>query len=78
MSRFTKVSMNLTQRDIRNTEKLRHVLHTRSNAEAVSVALGVTASLTDLLKNHRELVVRNANGHCEKLVIPGITDEENL
>lgn len=76
MSRLTKVSMNLTERDIRNTEKLRHALHTRSNAEAVSVALGVTASLTDLLRNHSELVLRSQNGQCEKLVIPGITKDD--
>jgi hypothetical protein len=40
MTALTKVSMNLTERDIKNTEKISKLFHTRTNAEAVSAALG--------------------------------------
>ncbi len=75
MSNLTKVTMNLTQRDVRNTEKLAERLHTRSKAEAVSAALSITSSLSDLLEGDKELIIRNKKGEIEKVIIPGLTEK---
>ena len=76
MVQMRKVTMNLTERDVRNTERLRLKLHTRSNAEAVSAALSITSSLSDLLDDNKELIIRNKNGDIEKVIIPGLTEQE--
>jgi hypothetical protein len=76
MAQLRKVTMNLTERDIKNTERLRLKLHTRSNAEAVSAALSITSSLSDLLENDKELIIRSKKGDIEKVIIPGLTDEK--
>lgn len=76
MSQMRKVTMNLTERDVRNTERLRHKLHTRSNAEAVSAALSITSSLSDMLEDNKELIIRNKKGDIEKVIIPGLTEKE--
>ena len=76
MVQMRKVTMNLTERDVKNTERLRLKLHTRSNAEAVSAALSITSSLSDLLNDDKELIIRNKNGDIEKVIIPGLTEQE--
>lgn len=74
---LTKVSMNLTDRDIRNTESVRNLFHVRTNADAVSAALGITRSLGEMVKNGKELLIRNKKGEIEKVLIPGLTDDES-
>lgn len=74
MSHYTKVTMNLTDRDVENTEKLRKRLHTSNNAEAVSAALSITSSLSELLQGERQLVLITKKGEMEKVIIPGLTD----
>jgi hypothetical protein len=76
MSALTKVSMNLTERDIRNTESVRRLFHVRTNADAVSAALGITRSLGVMVKSGKELLIRNKKGEMEKVLIPGLTDDE--
>ena len=76
MSQLRKVTMNLTERDVRNTEKLTEQLHTRSKAEAVSAALSITSSLSDMLQGDKELIIRDRNGGIEKVIIPGLTEKE--
>jgi hypothetical protein len=75
MTQMRKVTMNLTERDVTNTERLRFKLHARSNAEAVSAALSITSSLSDLLDADNELIIRNKNGDLEKIIIPGFTEK---
>ena len=75
MSHLTKVSMNLTERDIRNTEKVGQLFHTRSKADAVSAALGIARSLGEMIKGGKELLLRNKKGELERVSIPGFTDE---
>jgi hypothetical protein len=75
MSALTKVSMNLTERDIKNTERVRQLFHVRTNADAVSAALGITSSLGEMVKDGNELLIRNKKGEMEKILIPGLTDE---
>lgn len=74
MSRLRKVTMNLTERDVRNTERLAEQLHVRSKAEAVSAALTITASLSDMLQGDKELIIRDRQGDIEKVIIPGLTE----
>lgn len=74
MSQLRKVTMNLTERDIQNTEKLTEQLHTRSKAEAVSAALSITAFLSEMLHGDKELIIRNRKGDIEKVIIPGLTE----
>ena len=75
MTEFTKVSMNLTQRDIKNTEIVQNLFHARSKAEAVSAALGITSSLGQMVKG-KELLLRNKKGELERVLIPGLMDDE--
>lgn len=72
---LTKVSMNLTERDIRNTEDVRNLFHVRTNVDAVSAALGITRSLGEMLKNGKELLIKDRNGEMSKLYISGLSDE---
>ena len=67
-----KVTMNLTSKDVDNTDKIRKMFHARSNAAAVSDALSVTATLADMLKEGNEILVRNKKGDLEKIVIAGL------
>lgn len=67
-----KVTMNLTDKDVDNTDKIRRVFHARSNAAAVSDALSVTATLVAMLKEGNEILVRNKKGELEKLVFTGL------
>ncbi|MBY0545551.1 MAG: hypothetical protein K2Q14_08425 [Gammaproteobacteria bacterium] len=75
MSALTKVSMNLADRDIKNTEIVRQLFHVRTNADAVSAALGITRSLGEMVKNGDEILIRNKKGETAKILIPGLTDE---
>ena len=72
MSTLTKVSMNLTDKDISNTEKLKERLHARTKADAVSAALSITASLSEHLAEGEQLFVRTKDGKTERLVITGL------
>ena len=75
MSQLRKVTMNLTEQDVRNTERLTEQLHTRSKAEAVSAALSITTSLSEMLKGEKELIIRNKKGEISKVIIPGLTEQ---
>lgn len=75
MSQLRKVTMNLTERDVRNTERLTERLHTRSKAEAVSAALSITTSLSEMLQGDKELIIRDRKGDIEKVIIPGLTEK---
>lgn len=72
MSNFTKVSMNLTARDVENTEKLKERLHVRSKADAVSVALWITTSLSEHLLQGEQIFIRTKDGKTERLIFPGL------
>ena len=67
-----KVTMNLTERDVRNTEKLTKALHSRSKAATVSTALSVTTTIAEILAKGGDLMVRNSDGSIERLIITGM------
>lgn len=78
MFQMQKVTMNLAEHDVQNAERLRFRLHIRNNAEAVSAALTVASSLSDLLGSDKKLIIRNKNGDMEKVIIPGLTGRINF
>ena len=67
-----KVTMNLTERDVENTEKLTDMLHSRSKAATVSTALSVTATIAEIRAKGGDLMVRNSDGSMERLIITGV------
>jgi len=67
-----RVAMTLTARDIRNTEKLKRTFDARSNAQAVSTALALAVSVSDLMSEGNELLLRDKDGTLQKVVIPGL------
>jgi len=67
----TKVTMNLTERDVENTESLVQLTGSRTKAQAVSTALSVTKAIASRLKTGGEVLIRSKDGHIERLVIPG-------
>lgn len=75
MSQLRKITMSLTEADVRNTEKLTEQLHTHSKAETVSAALSITTSLSEMLQGEKELIIRDKKGNIEKIFIPGLTDK---
>jgi hypothetical protein len=68
--------MNLTDRDVRNTEKVSQLFHTRNKADAVSAALGITSSLGEMVKKGNELLIRNKKGELQKIFIPGLDNDD--
>ena len=69
-----KVTMNLTDRDVQNTEFIRELAHARSNASAVSIALSLSRFIAGQLQEGSELLLRNRNGEIERVVMPELTD----
>jgi hypothetical protein len=67
----TKVTMNLTDRDVENTESLVQLTGSRTKAQAVSTALSVTKAIASRLRNGGEVFIKNKDGNIERLVIPG-------
>ena len=67
-----RVTMKLTENDIRNTESLQRRLHTRNKASAVSGALAIAEALTRRIEDGGELIIRQRNGVSETMIIPGM------
>jgi len=65
-----KVTMNLTERDVSNTEGLQSLTGSRTKAQAVSTALSVTKLLAQKMSEGGEVLIRAKDGSIEKLVIP--------
>ena len=68
----TKVTMNLTKRDVTTTENLKKSFNTRSKTATVSAALSVAKTIIDLMSGGNELLVRRKSGEVEKIIIAGI------
>ena len=70
--KMTKVSMNLTDRDIENTETLARRLHSRSKASAVSSALAIAEGITRSIEHGDEVLIRTKHGDLERVIITGV------
>ena len=68
----TKVTMNLTDQDIKTAEELTAKLNLRTKASTVSSALSITGELVNMIKDGNEILVRRKDGTLEKLVFPGV------
>lgn len=66
--KLKKVTMNLTERDIANTETLARRLHSRNKASAVSSALAITEGITSRMQNGEELMIKRKDGSMETVV----------
>ena len=69
---MNKITMNLSDKDVQNTETLKQRLHARSKAETVSTALSVTTSLSKILEEGGELLVKGKDGTTERIIITGL------
>lgn len=67
-----KVTMNLTEQDIKNTEEICKRLHSRSKAQAVSSALSITEGLTREVQNGSEVMLRRPDGSVRTMIIAGL------
>ena len=67
-----KVTMGLTEWDIKNTEELQERLHARTKAAAVSSALALAAGLTKKVSEGEELMIRKKDGSLERILITGM------
>jgi hypothetical protein len=65
-----KVTMLLTERDAENAENIQVVTQARSKAHALSIALSLTRFVINKLLGGAELVVREHDGHLERIVMP--------
>ncbi len=72
-----KVTMNLTDRDIHNTEVLTRRLNLRNKASTVSSALAITEGLTGKIERGGELLIRKRDGSVEVVVIAGLGGDHN-
>lgn len=67
-----KVTMNLSERDVANTDTLVELTHSRSKAQAVSTALSVTKIIAERIAGGSEVIIRDKNGNLEKIIIPDL------
>lgn len=75
MPALKKFSMNLTDMDIKNTERVRKLFHVRTNADAISASLSIARSLGEMIRDGKELLLRNKQGEIEKILIHGLISE---
>ncbi|MFT8784745.1 hypothetical protein [Gluconobacter oxydans] len=68
-----KVTMNLTQRDVRNTEEISDMMHSRSKAQVVSTALSVTKLIAEKMSAGNEVLIRKKDGSLERIIIPDLS-----
>ena len=67
--KLKKVTMNLTERDVANTETLAVRLHSRNKASAVSTALAITEGITSRIEDGGELMIKRKDGSMETVII---------
>lgn len=66
-----KVTMELTERDVENTQFLRDTLQARSNAQVVSIALSLAKFIVSALREpDTQLLIRNPDGTLDRVLMP--------
>lgn len=70
--KLTKVTMNLTDRDIAATEALQQRLDSRSKASAVSSALVIAEDITRRMELGEQVLIRKKDGSMEQVLIAGV------
>jgi hypothetical protein len=74
MAQLTKITMNLTDRDVKNAEKLSEKLKTRTKADAVSAAISIATFLIDILQDDKELIIRDEKNNMRRIIIPRLSE----
>ncbi len=67
-----KVTMGLPDRDVEWIELIRKRLKSRSNTAAVSAAIDIAKTITDVSSSGGSIYIENADGTREKLLIVGL------
>ncbi len=71
--RNVKVTMNLTEQDVENADKLTKVFNARSKAATISSALSLANEIAKLIKKG-EIMIRGKGGDLEKIVFTGMNN----
>ncbi len=71
--KLKKVTMNLTERDVANTEYLTVRLNSRNKASTVSSALAIAEGITRKIEDGGELLIKKKDGSTETVVIAGLS-----
>ncbi len=69
---LVKVTMNLTEKDVENTERLTAILDHRSKASTVSTALSLARFVTDNIIKGNEIMIKKKDGTKEVIHIMGL------
>jgi hypothetical protein len=67
-----KISMNLTDKDISNTDKLKENLKARTKADTVSAALSIATTISEHVKDGDEFFMRSKDGKEQRVIITGM------
>ena len=67
-----RVSMELSERDVRRAEELTEQWHTASKADTVSVALTLAHQIVTTAGNRGEVIVKDVNGGAVKLRLDAV------
>jgi hypothetical protein len=65
----TRVTLNLTDQDLANVERIVSLPGVRNRTHAMSVALALTAYLASVVQRGGELLTRKKDGTVEKVVL---------
>ncbi len=65
----TKVTMLLTERDVENANCIHNWTHSRTKAQAVSVALSLARYLIEQRRAGAQLILRQKDGTTERIVM---------
>ncbi|ELP2673653.1 hypothetical protein [Vibrio harveyi] len=71
-TKLSKVSMNLTQRDIENAAFLLDALNERTQASVVSKSLSLTRDILEMLSDNSKLLVEDKDGKIQEIKIVGL------
>jgi hypothetical protein len=74
-----KVTMNLTEADIKNAQFVEEAIHARSKAQAIGTSLSLAAELLKLLANgQNKLLIEKKDGTVRQIIIPGVISDKSL
>ncbi|MBU2710834.1 hypothetical protein [Zooshikella harenae] len=68
-----KVTMGLSEFDIRNVEEIQRFTHARTKASAVSYSLALSAQLAEMIEKGSEILIKDAHGETHKLVLSNVS-----
>ena len=64
---LTKVSMNLSQKSLKNVEEVSKLIQEDNKTRVVSSSLEITKEILQLVKNGKKIIVKNEDGSEQEL-----------